>query len=709
MVEGAPRDGSHRRPALERWVLFCAAAVIHYVLVRAGQTFAAEPSLASPMWPAAGFALAATLLWGPSAAAGVFLGACLASERPFFASQVPAPASLLAAMIVAGAGESFQALLGAALLRRDGSAVDPSRKAADAGYFCVMAPLIALASPSFELLALALTHAPADFPWSRTFLTWWIGDVVGLLTIGPLVLAWARQGTRPPALRPYRAAEGAAAAALLVVSATLGFREPEFMKAADAPLLFITFPPMLWILFRFGCRSSTTAVAAISASVIWLTAKGGRFAFGPTVHDSLLIASAYLAALSVTSLLTRALLSEREAAMKELSSRNRSARERLEVSRKLFDSLPTGIAVLTLEENERAETLRIVALNPAGRVLSGAGDSQVEGTLLKEYSPEAFESGLASACLSVLRSGRSLVLRDFQSQRRVPGASFDLTVFALGEREVGIAFEDVTEQRRMRQVQQNQARLLERRAAELSRSNLELSQFAYVASHDLSAPLHKVKAFADRIMNRLGGDLDAEGSDYFRRMLRAIDGMQRLIDALLDLARVTTRGAEPVEVDLGEQAKDALEALDHEVARTRARVEIGRLPKITADPLQIRQLFQNLLSNALKFHKPGEAPNVRVRGKLTDDGRCEISVSDDGIGFDMKHADRIFQPFARLEGRFVYEGSGMGLAICQKIAARHGGTITATSEPGRGASFTVILPVTQEGRKQWREQEKTLS
>ena len=189
-------------------------------------------------------------------------------------------------------------------------------------------------------------------------------------------------------------------------------------------------------------------------------------------------------------------------------------------------------------------------------------------------------------------------------------------------------------------------------------------------------------------------------------MLRSIDGMQNLIDGLLELARVTTRGGGAEVVDLSALAKDVVESLDLARAHGNARVEVGALPKINADPLQMRQLLQNLIANGLKFQRPGARPIVRVRGKATDDGRCELVVSDNGIGFDMKYAERVFQPFQRLNSRSDYEGSGMGLAICQKIASRHGGTISVTSRPEHGTEFKVLLPISQEGRMECLSQEK---
>ena len=174
--------------------------------------------------------------------------------------------------------------------------------------------------------------------------------------------------------------------------------------------------------------------------------------------------------------------------------------------------------------------------------------------------------------------------------------------------------------------------------------------------------------------------------------------MHVLINDLLTFSRVTSKGQPFVPADLGQIAREVLSDLEVRVEQTGARVEIGDLPTVDADPLQMRQLLQNLLGNALKFHRDGEPPLVRVAGSVLTDGgppRARIVVADNGIGFDMKYLDRIFTPFQRLHGRQEYEGTGMGLAVCRRIVERHGGTLTAESTPGEGSRFLVTLPVRQ--------------
>jgi light-regulated signal transduction histidine kinase (bacteriophytochrome) len=227
----------------------------------------------------------------------------------------------------------------------------------------------------------------------------------------------------------------------------------------------------------------------------------------------------------------------------------------------------------------------------------------------------------------------------------------------------------------------------------LARSNAELEQFAYVASHDLQEPLRKIQAFGDRLKSKYGEALGERGGEYLQRMQNAAKRMQTLINDLLVFSRVTTKGQPFIPVDLAQVAREVVSDLDVCIERVGGHVELGDLPNTHADPLQMRQLLQNLISNGLKFHKEG-TPTVKVYGQLLD-GMCRLTVEDNGIGFDEKYLDRIFTIFQRLHGRSEYEGTGVGLAICRKIVERHGGTIAAKSAPGQGATFIVTLPVKQ--------------
>ncbi len=237
---------------------------------------------------------------------------------------------------------------------------------------------------------------------------------------------------------------------------------------------------------------------------------------------------------------------------------------------------------------------------------------------------------------------------------------------------------------------------LERQAQELSRSNLELQQFAYVASHDLQEPLRKIQAFGDLLKTRYADTLSEQGRDYLTRMQNAAGRMQLLINDLLSLSRAGTRRQMFASVDLNNVTKAVLSDLEIRIEQLGATVNVGSLPTIEADAVQLTQLIQNLVGNALKFHKKNESPVVTVSSKvLLEEGTCELTIADNGIGFDEKYLDRIFQVFQRLHGRAEYEGTGVGLAVCRRIVERHGGTITAHSIQGEGAQFVVTLPIEQ--------------
>jgi signal transduction histidine kinase len=237
---------------------------------------------------------------------------------------------------------------------------------------------------------------------------------------------------------------------------------------------------------------------------------------------------------------------------------------------------------------------------------------------------------------------------------------------------------------------------------ELSRSNRELEDFAFVASHDLQEPLRKIQAFSDRLTTIYKDQLDERGVDYIKRMTTAAFRMSTLINDLLEFSRITTRGKEFVEVELDSVLDEVLGDLEIAIAETGAQIEIAPLPKVCADPSQMYQLFLNVLSNGLKFHKVDVAPVISVsveqkelRDELqhVDVPSCIVTIKDNGIGFEQTYADKIFSPFQRLHGRTAYKGTGIGLAVCRRIVERHGGTITALGKPNEGAEFTITLPI----------------
>tara|TARA_R110001599_G_scaffold353231_1_gene591121 strand:+ start:205973 stop:207481 length:1509 start_codon:yes stop_codon:yes gene_type:complete len=239
---------------------------------------------------------------------------------------------------------------------------------------------------------------------------------------------------------------------------------------------------------------------------------------------------------------------------------------------------------------------------------------------------------------------------------------------------------------------------------ELERSNRELEDFAFIASHDLQEPLRKILAFGDRLKAR-SGDALGENVDYLNRMQSAAARMSMLIQDLLEFSRVTAKPKEFEQVSLNAVLAGVLEDLEESINASKTSIRADPLPDIQADSTQMRQLLLNLISNAIKFVSVEKTPEVRITANtkllsvpatLSDQEFLELHVIDNGIGFDSKYTERIFTPFQRLHSRSEYTGTGIGLALCRRIVERHSGELIASSKVGHGTDFTVILPVRHE-------------
>jgi PAS domain S-box-containing protein len=377
-------------------------------------------------------------------------------------------------------------------------------------------------------------------------------------------------------------------------------------------------------------------------------------------------------------------------ALSSLVERQRVTEASLDLYRRLFQRVSVGLVVFRLVDPSDFGSFELVDANPAAERLMGLSRTRFLGRPMREWGAGTVSSDRPRIYAEVLQSGIPKAL----GERYVPAGSLvgleegkwlSSHCFKLGAELVALSFEDVTARRRAEDhvIQQ---------ASELLRSNGELEQFAYVASHDLQEPLRKVQAFSDRLLALYEGSLDERGRDYLRRIQRSAARMQGLVLDLLTLSRVQTRRQSVEKVDLNLLLSEISAELIPLSDEPRGTITVGPLPSIEGDRTQLVQLFQNLLSNGLKFCKEGWLPRVRVGAGRLPGARWEFSVADEGVGFEGRHLDRILQPFQRLHPQVSYPGTGIGLAIVHRVVQRHHGTIRVVSAPGEGATFFITLP-----------------
>lgn len=344
----------------------------------------------------------------------------------------------------------------------------------------------------------------------------------------------------------------------------------------------------------------------------------------------------------------------------------------------------------------------ILWVNPAFSQLTGFPEEEAVGStprILKSgrQSPDAYRALWDTICSGRVWHGELI-------NRRRDGSEYieEQTVTPVRDGNGAISHfiavkTDVTARRRADDEVRRSAETLQQRTKELARSNEDLAQFAYAASHDLQEPLRMVSGFLQLLNKRYRSELNDEAREFIDFALDGAGRMKQLIDGLLDLSRVRTRGKELTEVDLSDVLDTALKLLGGAIRESNAQITYDALPRLRGDPAQLVQLFQNLLGNALKFR--GDLPPRITVAAEPISGGWHVCVSDNGIGIDAAHQERIFEIFQRLHDRQRYAGAGMGLALCKRIVERHHGRIWVESEPGQGASFhfTLRAPLEQGG------------
>lgn len=391
-----------------------------------------------------------------------------------------------------------------------------------------------------------------------------------------------------------------------------------------------------------------------------------------------------------------------EESEQDLTLRVKQRTAELEKQSQLVDNIlknsSNGISVSEIIRNDKGEVIdsRTILANQAAIRFTGLPEDVYLTKTAMEIAPDILESPLGKMSLHTLKTGEPTFTQYFLEYSK---RWLELTVSKMDDDHLINIFTDVTS---VKEAQLQMERMVE----ELKRSNENLEDFAYAASHDMKEPIRKIHFFSDRLKEELKDQLTEQQRLLFTRMENAASRMKLLIDDLLAYSHVSKGVPDMEEIDLNKKVRLVLEDLELEVQQKSAVVNVGPLPQVLGHRRQIQQLFQNLIGNALKYSKPGVPPEITIEASTGKGGDVMLGLSqedsdknfhiirvkDNGVGFEQKDAERIFNMFTRLHGSTEYRGTGVGLSIARKVVENHHGYITAESEPGKGATFTVLLP-----------------
>jgi len=453
----------------------------------------------------------------------------------------------------------------------------------------------------------------------------------------------------------------------------------------------------------FAARRLLPGAIVITLTLSWLRLQAQEVGLFDTEFGVAMMAAVLIALLSALVWWSARLLNrvdvQHQNAQQSLHSLHDELQQKHALVETVIESAGDGIVVADREG-------RFLFWNKAAREIVGLGPTDVSPDGWQEhygvfradgttpFPPEEVALRLAIAGQSVSEQVQFLRNPQIPDGKWVSVSARPLRD-ASGQSLGGVVvFRDITERYRahehLRAFNVELEKRVVERTTDLTRAVAELQQFAYVASHDLQEPLRMVTSYLQLLERRYRSQLDADADEFIHFAVDGANRMKQLISDLLDYSRVERKGGRPVLLDSGHVAREAIENLKVAIEETGADIRIGELPEILADPTQLRQVFQNLLGNAIKFH--GEAP-PRIQISAAREGESwTFSVRDNGIGIDPQHSQRIFEVFQRLHARHEYPGTGIGLAVCKKIIERLGGRIWVESEPGRGANFKFTLP-----------------
>jgi len=682
---------NRRAPALpsvvsaRRYLLHLAtASVLYFLAGKLGLALASVNESASPFWLPSGIAIAAALLFGmriwPAIAVGAFL------------VNVTTTGSIGTSIGIA-IGNTLEAVVAAELVNRFAAGSSSFQRPQGVVRFAALVVPATAISATVGLFSLwAGGHAEGS-QMLVVWLTWFLGDLGGALIFTPLIVLWSRKAGRRPV--PGKPVEAVALALILAVIAWIVFHR-------SMPASFAVLPPLIWAALRFGRRGAASAAVATSLIALFGTLQeGGPFAEG-SINHSLLMLQLFVTVITLTVLVLAAGTRERQRVELDLvrsrdeleeQVRKRTASlaevvERLQKSRAVLNDAQKVAHIGSWEWDILAnkvawsdELYRIYGLEPESVEIS------YESYIARVHPHD--RDNAASSIRAALEGSE-----EFEFQERIVRPDGEIRVLqskgyvirdesGLPRRMIGTCH-DITERKRSEME-------LERRMEELHRSNRELSVLSYAASHDLKEPLRTIVSNVQLIESRLREINDPEIRRSAGFVFDGVRRMNELIDDLLEYSTADRRSTG--EVESSQAVADAMDRLKSAIRETDARIEVGSLPRVAVGQTRLAGLFQNLLSNSIKYRYDGRVPEIRICASR-EGAMWRFDVADNGRGFDPADAEKVFVIFERLNVDHGAPGTGLGLAICRRIVEAQGGRIWAESEPGRGTVFRFTLPAT---------------
>jgi PAS domain S-box-containing protein len=710
---------TNSRPGLVENLL---TAGVYFVLARLSLLLQFQSSNATPVWPPSGFAFAIILLLGYRIVPGIMLGAFVANVLIFNINKTaPLPVSILLALLIS-IGNTGESITGYYLLRKMIPTEERNNfflKVNHIFKFSFAALLMCFVSCTIGATTNFVAGIITSKQYPVVWFTWWLGDFSAILLITSFILIWVKffRAKKPFLTGNWtRKTEIFVLFLLVLLSSGIVF-DNWFFPLFIFRWAFWMIPVLMWAALRFNHHKTITAILLCSAVAVWGTInKHGPF-FTGSLNESLLTLQAFISIITITQLTLNASVMERKQteetlrntgiqleirvkertaelkhALQKAEDVNMELQEQKAFAELLIESSPDMILVYDRQ-------LRIIAWNKKSEAHTGLKKEQVIGQHTFELFPEYNNESWLNAINEVF-TGKSLHYPKIEFKHTAGwGESFLIPLHNIHNEVIGLLSitRDITELVKMTSA-------IEQKNKDLEEMNRELASFSYVASHDLQEPLRKIQMFSKRILEKEIEMLSANGKEMFNRINNASGRMQQLILDLLTYSRTNTSEKYFEKTDLNVLVQQVKNELTEKLNEVHATVEISDLPKLKVIPFQFHQLFTNMLSNSLKFVNHQIQPHILIKADIVEGNKIQdadlpgqkkyhrIAIMDNGIGFEPTHNHQIFELFQRLHARSEYEGTGIGLAICKKIVENHNGTITASGQPGKGATFTIYLP-----------------